>query len=206
MATITFERNQNTIASPTWVDVGANRVVFSGSATDLTSPISTTGWNDGTHVGTATPGTDACGGGPNSAHTNNVKYVASGNFSLNGGGSEVLNDTNLIQGECSLRIHLNNATAVATQNTFFFCYDGTTDATEAVGIEAYAFEQGVSGTAWVQINDDSANIGGDNAGERLDLGEKTSATDHYWYLALSSRGESAGGKSSFAFKFKTEIF
>ena len=148
MATITWERNQNTIPSPTWVDIGSNTLVFSGSATDLTVPIGTTSWNDGFHIGSNDPGSDQCGGGPNSSHNNCVKFLTTGTMSVNGGGSEAINDTNLAEAECTLRIHLNNATAVQTQNTYFFCFDGATDTVEAVGVEAYAFERGVSATAW----------------------------------------------------------
>jgi len=203
MATVTFEYYQTT---PAWASMGANTLVFSGSLTALTATIPTTGWNDGMHIGNGDPGADQCATGPNSTHLRNVKYVDGTHFILDGGSSEVLNDTNLVSTEVTLRIHLNNGVAVATQNSFFFCFDGATDTVEAVGIEAYGFEQGVAASAWTQLNDDSANIGGDNAGERLDLGEKTSATDLYWYLALSARGESAGGKSSFDWKMRTEIF
>lgn len=206
MATLTYEVNTGSTGTPTWTTFGANTLVFSGSGSDLTVPISTAGWNDGTHRGTDDPGTDACSAGPNGGHNNNVKYVDGTHFILNGGASEVLNDTNLIAGECTFRIHLNNATAVQTQNTFLFTFDGTTDSVEAVGVEAYAFEQGVAASAWTQVNDDSANIGGDNSGERLDLGEKASATDSYWYLAMTARGETAGGKTQFDVKIRTEVF
>lgn len=206
MATITYEVNTGSIGTPTWTSVGANTLVFSGSAATISTPIATTGWNDGTHYGNGDPGTDQCAGGPNSSHPNNVKYVDGTHFILNAGSSEVLNDTNLIAGECSLRLHLNNGASVQTQNTKFFSFDGTTDTNEAVGIECYAFEQGVSASAWTQINDDSANIGGNNTSEFLDLAEKGPGTDLYWYLALSARGESAGAKTSFDFKIVTEIF
>jgi hypothetical protein len=216
MATIVFERNTNTVGSPTWTEFeSGNRLVFSGSPTDLATTIATTGWNDGSHEGSADPGADRCNqggtanpGGPGGGdvHNNNVKFVDATNMSVNGGGNEAINDTNLVEGECTLRIHLNNASSVATQNTFFFNFDGTTDSAEAVEVETYAFERGVTASAWTQINDDSADIGGDNAGERLDLGEKSAAVDHYWYLALSSRGETAGGKTSHDFKIRTEIF
>ena len=203
MATITYEYHQST---PAWASMGANTLVFSGSATDLTESISTIDWNDGVHIGDGDPGADQCVSGDNSGHINCVKYVDSTHFILNGGASEVLNDTNLLDTECTLRIHLNNGTAVETQNSYFFCFDGATDTAEAVGVECYAFERGESASAWTQINDDSGDIGGNNAGERLDLGEETSGVDLYWYLALSARGETAGGKSSFDFKIVTEIY
>lgn len=206
MATVTWEFNNNTVGSPTWADIAANTVVFSGSQTDLTATIATTDWNDGTHIGSDDPGTDQCDTGPNSGHNNNVKFVDANNMIINSGSSEAINDTNLTEGECTLRIHLNNASAVQTQNSFFYSFDGAVTTNEAVGIECHAFERGVSATAWTQINDDSGNVGGNNSGERLDLGEKSSATDHHWYLALSARGESAGAKTSFDFGFATEIF
>lgn len=212
MATITFETNTGTTGSPTWTSIGSNTLVFAGSQTDLTAPIVTTSWNDGTHVGTGDPGTDACNtarsgaGGPNSSHNNNVKFVASGTCSINSAATENINDTNLTAGECTLRIHLNNSVSVQTQNSFAYMFDGSTVTVEAVGVEAYAFEAGVSASTWTQVNDDSADIGGDNSGERLDLGEKSTATDQYWYLALSARGETAGAKTSVDLGFKTEIF
>ena len=35
--------------------------------------------------------------------------------------------------------------------------------------------------------------------ERLDLADSGSATDHYWYIALSASPESVGAKTSFDF-------
>lgn len=207
MATLTFERNTGaTTGSPTWTAFGANNLVFSGSATDLTATINTTGWNDGTHLGSGTPGTDQCSSGPNSSHMNNNKYVDSTHIIINGAASAVLNDTNLAQGACTCRIHMNNGVAVQTQNSLFFCYNNSSDTVEATGIECFAFERGVSATSWTNINDASASIGGNNSGERLDVSEQASATDSYWYLALSARGESAGAKTAFAFKLVTEVF
>lgn len=216
MATLTWQRNTNTVGSPTWTAFEAgNRIVFSGSATDLTATIPITAWNDGTHEGSADPGTDRCnqGGGANpggpgggGAHNNNVKFLSTTTMSVNGAASENINDTNLAQGECTLRVLLTNGTAISTQNSRLYCYDGTTDATQATAIESYAFERGVSATAWTLINDDSAGTGGDNSGERLELGEKTSTTSSPWYLAISARGESAGAKTAFDYKLYTEVF
>ena len=205
MASLTFEKNTGTVGSPTRGALGG-RLVFSGSATDLTASIATTGWQDGTHQGSGTPGTDGCGGGPNSSHLSNVKFLTTSTMSLNGAASANITDANLAEGACSCRVRLQNASAISSQNTFLFCFDNTTDTAEAVEIEAYGFERGVSATAWTQLNDDSANIGGDNSGERLDVSEKSSVTDASWYFALSARGESAGGKSAFAFKLKTEVY
>lgn len=206
MATTTFEFNDNTTGSPNWVDIGANTIVFSGSQTDLAATISTTDWNDGTHIGTDDPGTDQCSVGPNNSHNNNVKYVSSTQMSNNSGATENITDANLAVGECTFRFHLVNGSSVATQNSFAYTFDGSVTTNEAVGIEAYLFERGVSATTWTQVNDDSANIGGNNSGERLDLGEKTTATDHVWYFAMSARGESAGPKTSFDIGVALELF
>lgn len=208
MATITFEHNTGTSGAPVWTNIAANTLVFSGSATSLTATISTTDWQDGTHIGNDDPGTDQCAGGVGGggAHVSNVKFLTTSTMSLNAAGSANITDANLAANDCTLRIHLTNASSVATQNTFFYTFDGATTTTEAVEVECYAFERGVTATAWTQVNDDSANIGGDNSGERLDLGEKSTATDHTWYLALSARGESAGQKTSFDLGYKTEIF
>jgi hypothetical protein len=192
MATFTWEVYSDT---PAWHAVGANTIVFSGSNTDLSSPITVGNWNSGTHLGSGDPGTDQCG----TNHVPNVEYVSNTQFKLDGGTTESLNDTNLVQTECSLRINFTDASAVATSNARFYAFDGSTETNEAVGIEAYAFEQGVSASAWTQLNDDSANIGGDNSGERLGLSDQSSATEHTYYIAVSARPESVGSKTQFDF-------
>jgi len=189
MAAFTWEVYSDT---PAWMSVGANTIVFSGSASDLTSPVTVGTWQVGTHLGSGDPGTDQCG----STHSRNVTYVSSTQFD-SGSGTETLNDTNLAQTECTLRVKFTDTSSVATSNARFYSYDGTTETNEAVGIEAYAFERGVSATAWTQINDDSGNIGGDNSGERLALSDQTTGTEHYFYVAVSARPETVGGKTQF---------
>ena len=193
MATITFEAYIG--AGPGWADIGANTVVFCSSLTDLATAITVAAYQDGTHIGNGTPGTDQCGAN----HANNVKYVDSTHFILNGGSSEVLNDTNLVANECTLRLHFNHGSAVAVTGARFYCYDGSTVTTRATGLDVQAFEQGVSATAWTTINDDSGGTGGDNTDERLDLADSGSATDHYWYVAVSVSPETVGAKSAFSF-------
>ncbi|HLE03324.1 MAG TPA: hypothetical protein VI729_01755 [Anaerolineales bacterium] len=192
MATFTFDGYMG--AGPAWADFAANRIVFSGSLTDLTAAITVAAFQDGTHAGNGTPGTDQCGAN----HANNVKYLTGSTMSVNGAGSEAINDTNLAEIECSLRVHFSHGSAVAISGARLYAFDNSVVTNEAVGIDMYAFERGVAATAWTLINDDSGNIGGDNAGERLALGDKTSATDHYWYIALSASPESVGAKASFA--------
>lgn len=192
MATFTWEVYSDT---PGWKGVGANTIVFAGSNTDLTVPITVGNWNTGTHLGSGDPGTDQCG----TNHVPNVEYVSNTQFKLNSGTTENLNDTNLVATECSMRINFTDASSVATSNARFYSFDGSTVTAEAIGVEAYAFEQGVGATTWTQLNDDSANIGGDNSGERLSLSDQSAATEHTFYIAVSARPETVGSKTQFDF-------
>jgi hypothetical protein len=190
MATFAWEVYADT---PAWMDISTNTIVFSGTG-GLTTPITVGTWQDETHLGNGDPGTDQCGAN----HVPNVKYISGTQFD-SGGGTETLNDTNLLQTECTMRIEFTDASSVALSNGRFYSFDGATETNEAVGIEAYAFEQGVTATAWTQINDDSGAIGGDNSGERLALSDQSTGTEHYFYVAVSARPESVGSKTEFDF-------
>ena len=196
MATITWE---SYVGAPAWTDIAANTMVFAGTG-GLATAITAGVWQDESHLGNGDPGTDQCG----SNHVPNVKYISGTEFD-SGGGTETLNDTNLIITECTLRVHLNNASSVASSSGRFYCYDGTTTTTEAVEMDVFGFERGEGNTAWVEINNDSTNVGGDNAGERITLGDKSAGVDLYWYMALSSSPESAGAKTNFDLGFTTII-
>lgn len=190
MATFTWEVYAG--STPGWMTAGANRHCLSGSATLIDTAITLGQYNTGSHLGNGTPGTDQCG----TNHARNVKYVAGTQFD-SGGGTETLNDTNLAQTECSLRIVFTDAASVTTTNGKFYCFDNVTPATEAVGIQAYAFERGVSATAWTLVNEDSTSYGGD--GECLSLSNHASATQtHYFYLAVSAKPLTVGSKTEFA--------
>ena len=208
-ASITYQHNTGTEGTPVWSAMAANTLVFSGAADDLAATIATDDCNDGTHCGADDPGADNCSAGPSNPvdHMPNAKYEDASNLFLNGT-SKAINDANVPESLCTLRVHLNNDSTILTQNTYFFCFDGTTDTDEAVGIESYGFERGETNDSWYPINDDSGNIGGNNADERLDLAEEqtTPSQDHYWYIALTARGESAGPKTSFDYKTVTEIY
>jgi len=193
MAAITFEGFMG--STPSWTDLDTNTLVFSSSLTDLATAITVDAYNDGTHAGTDDPGTDACG----TNHMNNNKYLGASLIDVNGGGSEALNDTNLAADECTLRVHFNHGVAVAVTNPKFYCFDGTTPANPGVQVDVWGFERGQSYTSWTHINDESGAIGGNNTGERLDLADSGSATDHYWYIALSAAPESVGAKATFDF-------
>ncbi len=191
MATFTWEVYSDT---PAWHGIGSNKFVFSGSPSDLSEPITVGEWQLGSHLGDGSPGADQCGAN----HMPNVKYVSNTQFD-GGAGVETLNDVNLVATECTLRIKFTDASPVAISGARFYAYDGTTVTEAANGVEAYAFEQGVSATEWTQICDDSGSIGGDNDGERLDLEDQVAATEHYYYIAVSARPEAVGEKTEFDF-------
>ena len=191
MATFTWKAYIG--AGPAWADISTNTIVFAGSG-GIATPITVGEWNSETHLGDGDPGADQCGAN----HMNNVKYIQGTEFD-SGSGTETLNDTNLTDNECTLSIEFTDASSVATSNGRFYAFDGTTTTAEAVGIEAFAFERGVAATAWTEINDDSANNGGDNAGERLALSDQATGTEHTFFVAVSARPESVGAKGSFDF-------
>lgn len=204
MATITWEAYCGT---PAWTDMGANRLVFSGSGTNINTTVQATQFQDGTHLGDGTPGTDQCG----TTHANNVKILTATTMSVNGAASEVINDTNLADTECSFRLHFNDAAGYSLQNGKIYTYDGTTTTAEAVGVDAAIYVKGEAMTAWKTLNSDTAtgnsmasmqfgtaDIGGDNAGETRALSNRAAGTDHYYYCAISASPETAGGKSAFA--------
>jgi len=194
----TFTWNYWGSTTPSWTDISTNTVVFAGSG-GIATPVTVGAWNDEVHIGNGDPGTDQCGAN----HSNYVKYISSTEFD-NGSGTQSLNDTNLTQDECVLQILFTDASSVAITNARFYAYDGTTVTTEAVGVDAVAWEYGQSSTAWTVINDDTVSgalttgsIGGDNSGERLDLADQGAATSHTYYIAISASPESVGGKTSF---------
>ncbi len=193
MAVFEFQAYMGT--TPSWTDIAANTIVFSGTSSDLTDPITVAAWQDGTHIGTSDPGTDVCG----TNHMNNVKFIGNTEMSVNGAATEPINDTNLTAIECTMVIQFTNAPAVALSSARLYAYDGTTTTAEAIGVDVNAFERGVAATTWTLINDDSGNIGGDNVGERLDLGDKSSATINFYYFAISASPETVGAKTSFDF-------
>jgi len=191
----TFTKNFYGSTGPAWTSIGSNTVVFSSSLTDLATNITVASFQDGTHIGNGDPGTDQCGAN----HANNVKYLTNSTMSVNGGGSENINDTNLTQNECTLRYDFADAASVATSSARFYCFNASVTTTRASDLDVYAFERGVSATAWTKINDHSAGNGGDNSGQRLDLANQGAATSHNFYLAISASPEAVGAKTAFDF-------
>jgi len=190
MATFQWEVYVDT---PGWEDVSTNTIVFSGSG-GIATPITVGNWQDETHIGTDDPGADQCG----SNHVPNVKYISDTQCDI-GGGTITMNDTNVVATEVTLRVYFYDASSVSTSNARFYTFDGTTETSEAVGIEAYAWERGVGTSTWTLVNDDSGNTGGDNSGERLSLSDQGAGTEHWFYIAVSARPESVGSKTQFDF-------
>lgn len=119
-----------------------------------------------------------------SFHVNNVAYVDSTHFTLNGGGSTALASGAPTQGQCPLKFNFSDASSVTTSASTFYAYDGITDATAMAGVTFYAIEQ--SNTSWTAAN---------GSGSALTLASQTAATSHDWYIALSATPTSTGAKS-----------
>lgn len=190
MADFNWEVYANT---PAWMDIGSNLFIFSGDQADLTVPITVTEWNLGMHLGSGEPGTDQCG----TNHVPCITFVSSTEFKLNGGSTETISDGNLAATECTLRVKFTDSSSVTISNGRFFVFNGTDQTVEAEGVEAYAVEAQVGASSWTLVNDDSANTGGDNDGERLSLSNQGAGTEHYFYIAMSARPESVGAKPNF---------
>jgi len=186
MATFTFKFYGST--GPAWTSIASNKMIFCSSLTDLATNITVAAYNDGTHIGNGTPGTDQCGAN----HANNVKYLTNTTMSVNGGGSENINDTNLAVNECTLQVNFAHGSSVVTSSGRLYCFDGTTVTTRATNVDMKAFERGVSATSWTTINDYSGGTGGDNSGQRLSLGDHTTATSHDFNFAVSMSPEDVG--------------
>lgn len=185
MATITYEAYIG--AGPAWADIGANTIVFTGTG-GVGNPIDVGSYQEETHLGSGDPGTDQCGAN----HVPNVKWISSTQFD-SGSGTETLSDVNLTDVECTMRVHFNHTSSVVVSAARLFSYNpGGAETAEGLNCHLQAFEAQEGGTTWTLINDDSGNIGGDNAGERLTLATKTTALDHYWYIALSLSPETVG--------------
>jgi len=196
MATLVFQGYFG--AGPTWTTLENVGQLIGFYGTSYGDKVAVSAYQSSTHISGA--GGDAC----ITNHNRNVKYIDSTHFDT-GSGSEVLNDTNLVSTESTLRIYLNHGSAVATQNGRFYCYNGSSVSSYSTDIQVFAFEQGVSATAWTSINNGSST-GGDNSGQRLDIANKTAATDNYWYISVSCSPLSVGAKTAYAFGSSLEYY
>lgn len=106
--------------------------------------------------------------------------------------------------EATLRIKLNTDSSVATQNTKFRAFDKTSINSDPSGVTVQAAEiikpggsRGAGDTNWTSIA---------GSGSVLSLADQTGvATEHNWYVALSSKPDSIGEKTNFAFYWETEF-
>jgi hypothetical protein len=117
-------------------------------------------------------------------HVNNVKYLTSTTFSLNGGGSVSLAAGAPTTAQCPLKFNFADGASVATSNGKFYAYDGTTDATAMVGVTVQAIEQ--SNTTWVAAN---------GSGAAVNLANQSASTSHDFFIAISMSPTSTGAKT-----------
>lgn len=211
--------------SPQWNDIGANRLIFCGSRTVIGTMIAAATFQDGTHVGSGTPGSDICG----TNHANNVKWVNEAplntKMSLNGAANTTINDTALGTPletgaggtSCTLRVEFNDPDGDRKiQNGRFYAFDNSVVTNRATGVDLAVFEGPGNSAQWTHLNDDttsghadwaSGGIGGDNTSEFLGMGDRSTArTNQYWFYALSASPETAGGKSAFALGVYVEYY
>lgn len=183
MATFTWT-GQGTNAGVTNTTIGAtDKLGFYGSS--FGDAIAVGSYQDSTHVENS-GGTELC-----TTHINNTKYVASGTLSVNGGGTEALDGTNLATTECPLLINFAHGSAVACSSITFWAYDGSTDTAVPTNVTFQCAEQG--DTAWTNA---------EGSGSAMALEDSASATSHDFYLAVSASPEAVGDLTAFALKIQ----
>jgi hypothetical protein len=167
--------------------IGATDVVrFSGSA--FGTNVVVNAYQDTTHVENS-GGTEICASG---IHLHNIKYVSSGNFTLDGGGSTALSGSVPTTANCTLKINFSDATSVVTTGGLFYAYDASTTTVAPTGVTFQAFEQ--SDTTWT-------NAGG--SASAVTINDDTTATSHDYYFGISATPTSVGEKT--AFKLRIEL-
>jgi len=165
--------------------VGAtDRVWFNG--TNFGDNVVVGAYQTSTHISNSSD-THQC----STNHVNNVQYLTSTTFSLNGGGSTSLAAGAPTTAQCPLKVNFSDAASVATSAGKFYAYDGTTDATGMVGVTVQAIQQ--SNTTWVAAN---------GLGSAVSLADQAAATSHDFFLALSLSPTSTGAKTG---KFKVSL-
>lgn len=106
--------------------------------------------------------------------------------------------------EATVRVRLTTDSAVGTQNTNFRSFDKSSIDNAPSGVTVQAAEiikpgapQGSGDQFWMAIQ---------GSGSVLSLDDQvTPATEHNWYIGLSSLPTSIGEKTNFAFYFETEF-
>lgn len=193
MATTVMEAYYGTAGSGAWTALGSNHLGFFntiGTAGSAITPdsIPTASYNGGTHVINAAHTTDIC----TNPHTPNIKYLTSSTWSLNGAASAAISE--IADTSTSFRWHFNDASSRVIQNVNIHVYNNSSNAVRATGVDAQGWVKGNSMTTWTEVNNDSATSGGTGSGITGGGLARTTATDQYWYCALSMSPESAGAK------------
>lgn len=193
-------------ASATTYDLGSNTLGFFGSNYGDTITAGT--FQDSIHIDTGDGVSEVC----TASHPYNTKYAASE------GSNKVILDGSVVTmgagtpytGHLPIHIEFDHTSDVATQNVYFYTYNGTTAASPAEGVEVWAFyktQTETGATTWKEINDYSDNVGGNNASDRLELQAYSSATTHHhWYIGISASPESAGAKGNFDLGITLEYY
>lgn len=146
-------------------------------------------YNDSFHIRTSSgDDSDACG----SPHLTNLKYLTSSTVSIDGG-SSVDVDT-VLTTEC-IRIQFTHGSSVAIENAIFYVYDGTTTTTPPTGVTFQAFEQG--DTSWTNA---------EGSASAVDLDNKSSSTEHNFYIGMSASPSSTGEKTNFAGRIELDYY
>lgn len=188
-----MEAYYGTAGSGAWTALSTNHLGFfntlggAGSAITLDS-IPTASYQNGTHVINSGHTTDVC----TNPHVPNIKWLTSSTWSLNGGGSVAISE--IADTATQFRWHFNDASSRVIQNVNIHVYNNSSNAVRATGVDAQGWVKGNTMTNWQEVNNDSGTTGGTGSGiVGAGLG-RTTATDQYWYCALSMSPESAGAK------------
>lgn len=174
-----------------WINFAAGNLIGFYGSTTYGDKITTTEYQDGMHLRTASgTDTDACA----ADHMRNVKYINSGNCSIDAAANEVV--TNIADTEC-VRIHFTDtSTSVATENAEFYAYaSGGTDADAPPNVTVQALECGDA--AWTAA-------GGN--GSAVSITNDTAAVDHYYYVAMSASPDTVGEKTNYAWKITLDYY
>lgn len=180
MATFTWT-GQATDTPTNDVTIGATDK-FSFYATNFNDAITTTAFQDSSHVENS-GNTETCTGG---VHMSNTKWVSSTNVDINGAGSEVLSGTAPTNAECPLKINFAHGSAVATSSNTFWADDGATSTAVPTDVTFQAGEQ--ADTTWTQAEGSAAGV---------TVADSASSTSHDFFLFMSASPDTVGVKTAF---------
>ena len=166
--------------------VAASDHIWLTAGPNLTDNVTVGQYQDGTHISQSDDTTHRC----STTHVNNVKFVDSTHFILNGGSSTVFSSSAPTTAQCPLRFNFSDAASVATSAAKFYAYDGSTDTNPwalGSGGDFEAFEANASITpAWVAAN---------GSGSALTLQNQAAATSHNFFVGISAKPGTTGTKS-----------